>query len=262
MSEVIVITSGKGGVGKTTTTANLGVGLAARGKKVVLIDTDTGLRNLDLLLGLENRIMYDLIDVTEGRVPYKKALVRHKRHETLYLMPTSQTKDKTAVSSEQLIRLCGELEKEFDYVLIDCPAGLEQGFQTAIAAADRAIVVTIPEISAVRDADKIIGELGRADKEDIKLIVNRIRPQMVKKGDMLTMEDIDEILSIDCIGQIPDDELVVTSTNRGEPVITNPVSAAGRAYKNIVGRLCGENIPFMEIVEAGFFDKLKKIFSA
>lgn len=261
MSEVIVITSGKGGVGKTTTTANLGVGLAARGKKVVLIDTDTGLRNLDLLLGLENRIMYDLIDVTEGRVPYKKALVRHKRHETLYLMPTSQTKDKTAVSSEQLIRLCGELQKEFDYVLIDCPAGLEQGFQTAIAAADRAIVVTIPEISAVRDADKIIGELGRAEKEDIKLIVNRIRPQMVKKGDMLTMEDIDEILSIDCIGQIPDDELVVTSTNRGEPVITNPVSAAGRAYKNIVGRLCGENIPFMEIVEAGFFDKLKKIFS-
>lgn len=258
MSEVIVITSGKGGVGKTTTTANLGVGFASRGKRVVLIDTDTGLRNLDLLLGLENRIMYDLIDVTEGRVPYKKALVRHKRHETLYLMPTSQTKDKTAVKAEQLVRLCNELRREFDYVLIDCPAGIEQGFQTAIAAADRAIVVTVPEISAVRDADKIIGELGRAEKEDIKLIVNRIRPQMVKKGDMLTMDDIDEILSIDCIGQIPDDELVVTSTNRGEPVITNPVSSAGRAYKNIVGRLCGENIPFMEIMEEGFFDKLKK----
>lgn len=261
MSEVIVITSGKGGVGKTTTTANLGVGLSSRGKRVVLIDTDTGLRNLDLLLGLENRIMYDLIDVTEGRVPYKKALVRHKRHETLYLLPTSQTKDKTAVKAEQLVRLCNELRKDFDYVLIDCPAGIEQGFQTAIAAADRAVVVTVPEISAVRDADKIIGELGRAEKEDIKLIVNRIRPQMVKKGDMLTMDDIDEILSIDCIGQIPDDELVVTSTNRGEPVITNPVSSAGRAYKNIVGRLCGENIPFMEIVEEGFFDKLKKLFS-
>lgn len=260
MSEVIVITSGKGGVGKTTTTANLGVGFASRGKRVVLIDTDTGLRNLDLLLGLENRIMYDLVDVTEGRVPYKKALVRHKKHETLYLLPTSQTKDKTSVTSEQLIRICRELVKEFDYVLIDCPAGIEQGFQTAISAADRAIVVTIPEISAVRDADKIIGELGRADKDDIKLIVNRIRPEMVKKGDMLAMDDIDEILSIDCIGQIPDDELVVTSTNRGEPVITNPISPAGRAYRNIVGRLSGENIPFMEIGTGGFFGKIKKMF--
>ncbi|MBP2633029.1 MAG: septum site-determining protein MinD [Firmicutes bacterium] len=260
MSEIIVVTSGKGGVGKTTTTANLGVGFAARGKKVVLIDTDTGLRNLDLLLGLENRIMYDLIDVTEGRVPYKKALVRHKRHESLYLLPTSQTKDKSAVNAQQINSLCSELAKDFDYVIIDCPAGIEQGFQTAISAADTAVVVTIPEISAVRDADKIIGELGRAEKDNIKLIVNRIRPDMVKKGDMLTMDDIDEILSIDCIGQIPDDELVVTSTNRGEPVITNPVSSAGKAYKNIVGRLCGENIPFMEIVPEGFFDKFKKIF--
>lgn len=260
MSEIIVVTSGKGGVGKTTTTANLGVGFAARGKKVVLIDTDTGLRNLDLLLGLENRIMYDLIDVTEGRVPYKKALVRHKRHESLYLLPTSQTKDKSAVNAQQINSLCSELVKDFDYVIIDCPAGIEQGFQTAISAADTAVVVTIPEISAVRDADKIIGELGRAEKDNIKLIVNRIRPDMVKKGDMLTMDDIDEILSIDCIGQIPDDELVVTSTNRGEPVITNPVSSAGKAYKNIVGRLCGENIPFMEIVPEGFFDKFRKIF--
>ncbi len=260
MSKIIVITSGKGGVGKTTTTANLGVGFAERGKKVALIDTDTGLRNLDLLLGLENRIMYDLIDVTEGRVPYRKALVRHKRHETLYLLPTSQIRDKTAVTPEELKLLCAELEKEFDYVIIDCPAGIEQGFQTAIAAAHTAIVVTIPEISAVRDADKIIGELARADKAEVKLIVNRIRPQMVKKGDMLTMDDIDEILSIDCIGQIPDDELVVTSTNRGEPVITNPASKAGQAYKNIVGRLNGENIPFMKIVEPSFFDKFKNIF--
>lgn len=260
MSEVIVITSGKGGVGKTTTTANLGVGFAARGKRVVLIDTDTGLRNLDLLLGLENRIMYDLVDVTEGRVPYKKALVRHKKHETLYLLPTSQTKDKTAVTADQLSSLCWELIKDFDYILIDCPAGIEQGFKTAIAAADTAVVVTIPEISAVRDADKIIGELGRADKTNIKLIVNRIRPEMVRKGDMLTMDDIDEILSIDCIGQIPDDELVVSSTNRGEPVITNPASAAGAAYKNIVGRLCGENIPFMKIAEENFFGKVKRIF--
>ena len=185
MSKVYVITSGKGGVGKTTTTANLGVGLAMRGKKVVLVDTDTGLRNLDLLLGLENRIMYDLIDVAEGRVPYKKALVRHKKYETLFLLPTSQVKDKTSVNPEQLVKLCEDLRKEFDYILIDCPAGIEQGFKTAIAAADTAIVVTMPEISAVRDADKIIGELSRAEKEDIKLIVNRIRPQMVESGDML-----------------------------------------------------------------------------
>lgn len=260
MSEIIVITSGKGGVGKTTTTANLGVGLAMRGKKVVLIDTDTGLRNLDLLLGLENRIMYDLIDVTEGRVPYKKALVRHKKHDSLYLLPTSQVKDKMALQPEQLVKLCEELRADFDYILIDCPAGIEQGFKTAIAAADCAIVVTMPEISAVRDADKIIGELGRADKENIKLVVNRIRPQMVRSGDMLDMDDIDDILSIECIGQVPDDELVVTSTNRGEPVIGNKDSLAGKAYSNIVGRICGENIPFLEFSEEGFFVKLKRVF--
>ncbi|MBQ5846173.1 MAG: septum site-determining protein MinD, partial [Selenomonadaceae bacterium] len=200
MSEVIVVTSGKGGVGKTTTTANLGVGLAQRGKSVVLIDTDTGLRNLDLLLGLENRIMYDLVDVTEGRVPYKKALVRHKKYESLFLLPTSQIKDKSAVNPAQLMVLCDELRKEYDYVIIDCPAGIEQGFKTAIAAADRAIVVTMPEVSAVRDADKIIGELGRAEKDNISLIVNRIRPQMVESGDMMDMSDIDDILSIKCIG--------------------------------------------------------------
>ncbi len=257
MSEVFVITSGKGGVGKTTTTANLGVGLAMRGKKVVLVDTDTGLRNLDLLLGLENRIMYTLIDVVEGRVPYKKALVRHKKHETLYLLPTSQVKDKSAVNPEQLAKLCEELRKDFDYVLIDCPAGIEQGFKTAIAAADVAIVVTMPEISAVRDADKIIGELARAEKTDIRLIVNRIRPQMVEKGDMMSMEDIDDILSVKCIGQVPDDELVVTSTNRGEPCITIDKSLAGQAYRNIVGRLCGEDIPFMTFPKEGFFARLK-----
>ncbi|MBR2215135.1 MAG: septum site-determining protein MinD [Selenomonadaceae bacterium] len=257
MSEVIVITSGKGGVGKTTTTANLGVGLAMRGKKVVLVDTDTGLRNLDLLLGLENRIMYDLIDVTEGRVHFKKALVRHKKYESLFLLPTSQVKDKSAVNPEQLVRLCNDLRQEFDYVLIDCPAGIEQGFQTAIAAADWALVVTMPEISAVRDADKIIGELGRADKENIKLVVNRIRPQMVEKGDMLDMDDINDILSIECIGQIPDDEKVVTSTNRGEPVISLDDSQAGQAYRNVVGRICGEDIPFMTFPKESFFQRLR-----
>ena len=260
MSEIIVITSGKGGVGKTTTTANLGVGLAMRGNRVAVVDTDTGLRNLDLLLGLENRIMYDLIDVTSGRVPYKKALVRHKKYESLYLLPTSQVKDKSAVNPDDLVKLCEEMRKEFDYILIDCPAGIEDGFKTAIAAADAALVVTNPEISSVRDADKIIGELGRAEKENVKLIVNRIRANMVEKGDMLDMPDINEILGIECIGQVPEDELVVVSTNRGDPVITMNDSIAGQAYKNIVGRLCGESIPFLKPPKEGFFTKLKKLF--
>lgn len=260
MSEIIVITSGKGGVGKTTTTANIGVGLAMRGNRVALIDTDTGLRNLDLLLGLENRIMYDLVDVTSGRVNYHKALVRHKKYETLYLLPTSQVKDKTAVNPEQLIELCNEMKKDFNFIIIDCPAGLEQGFKTAIAPADYAIVVTTPEVSAVRDADKIIGELGRADKNNVKLIINRIRQQMVENGDMMDMDDINEILSIDCIGQVPDDEMVVMATNRGEPVITMKDSFAGKAYKNIVGRICGESIPFFKPPKEGFFAKLKRLF--
>lgn len=259
MSEVIVITSGKGGVGKTTTTANLGVGLAKRGNKVVLIDTDTGLRNLDLLLGLENRIMYDLVDVVTGRVPYKKALVRHKKYETLFLLPTSQIRDKNSVNGQQLIDVCNEMRGKFDYILIDCPAGIEQGFKTAIAAADYAIVVTMPEVAAVRDADKIIGELNRADKSHIKLIVNRIRSHMVDAGDMMDMEDINDILAIDCIGQVPDDELVVISTNRGDPVISNKKSLAGQAYNNIVGRICGEQIPFLNFRKKTLFDKIKQI---
>ena len=238
MSQILVITSGKGGVGKTTTTANIGVGLAMRGNKVALIDTDTGLRNLDLLLGLENRILYDLVDVTSGRVQYKKALVRHKKYENLYLLPTSQIKDKSAVNPEQLIKLCDEMKNEFDFI----------------------IIVTMPEISAVRDADKIIGELGRADKDNVKLIVNRIRPQMIEKGDMLDMGDIDEILSVTCIGQVPDDESVVVATNRGEPVITMNDSVAGKAYKNIVARICGEDVPFLKPQKEGFFARLKKLF--
>ncbi|MBE6100067.1 MAG: septum site-determining protein MinD [Anaerovibrio sp.] len=260
MSEVIVVTSGKGGVGKSTTTANLGVGLAMRGQKVVLIDTDTGLRNLDLLLGLENRIMYDLVDVIEGRVEIKKALVRHKKFDNLQLLPTSQVKDKSAVNPADLMVLCDELRKEYDYVIIDCPAGIEQGFQTAIAGADTAIVVTMPEVSAVRDADKIIGELGRSEKDNIKLIINRIRPAMVESGEMMDMDDINDILAIKCIGQVPDDIKVVTSANRGEPVVGDNDSQAGKAYANIVGRLMGEDIPFMEFEKEGFFTKLKKAF--
>lgn len=259
--KIIVITSGKGGVGKTTTTANLGAGLAMKGYKVALIDTDTGLRNLDLLLGLENRIMYDLVDVTSGRVPYKKALVRHKKYESLFLLPTSQVKDKLSVSPEQVTELCQEMSSDFDFILIDCPAGIEHGFKTAVAAADIALIVTMPEISAVRDADKIIGELMRAGKENLLLIINRIRPNMIERGEMLDLNDINDILSIKCIGQIPDDEAVVTSTNRGEPVIANQQSMAGRAYANITRRFCGEDVPFMNLYEEkSFFSRVKKLF--
>ncbi len=259
MSEVIVITSGKGGVGKTTTTANLGVGLAKRGKKVVLVDTDTGLRNLDLLLGLERRIVYTLVDVIQKRATYNQALVRHKKYENLFLLPTSQVADKTAIEPKQMAELIQEMRKDFDYILIDCPAGIEQGFQTAVVAADWAIVVTMPEISAVRDADKIIGKL-QADNKKIKLVVNRIRPQMVKDGMMLDMTSIDDILSIECIGQVPDDEKVVDSANRGEPVIEWENSMAGQAYRNVVSRICGEAVPFMEFPTEGFFARLKHVF--
>ena len=259
MSEVIVITSGKGGVGKTTTTANLGVGLAKRGKKVVLVDTDTGLRNLDLLLGLERRIVYTLVDVIQKRATCNQALVRHKKYENLFLLPTSQVADKTAIEPKQMAELIQEMRKDFDYILIDCPAGIEQGFQTAVVAADWAIVVTMPEISAVRDADKIIGKL-QADNKKIKLVVNRIRPQMVKDGMMLDMTSIDDILSIECIGQVPDDEKVVDSANRGEPVIEWENSMAGQAYRNVVSRICGEAVPFMEFPTEGFFARLKHVF--
>jgi septum site-determining protein MinD len=261
MGEVIVITSGKGGVGKTTTTANLGTGFALQGKKVVLVDADIGLRNLDVVMGLENRIVYDLVDVTEGNCRLRQALIRDKRYETLYLLPAAQTRDKNAVNPEQMKQLCLDLAQEFDYVLIDCPAGIEQGFKNAIAGADKAIIVTTPEVSAVRDADRIIGLLESEGKSNPKLIVNRIRPHMVKKGDMMNIDDIIEILAIDLLGIIPEDEYIVVSTNRGEPAIVNPTSLASTAYKNIVRRLTGENVPLMEMqVEDGLLHRLKKIF--
>ena len=259
MSEVIVITSGKGGVGKTTTTANLGVGLAIRGKKVVLVDTDTGLRNLDLLLGLERRIVYTLVDVVQKRVNYGQALVRHKKYTNLFLLPTSQVADKTAIEPEQMLDIVEAMKNEFDYILIDCPAGIEQGYETAVIGADWAIVVTMPEISAVRDADKIIGKLQASNKK-IKLVVNRIRPQMVKDGTMLDMTSIDDILSVECIGQVPDDEKVVDSANRGVPVVEWKDSAAGDAYRDIVGRACGEEIPFKPLETENFWQRLKHVF--
>lgn len=262
MGDVIVITSGKGGVGKTTTTANLGTGFALLGKKVVLVDADIGLRNLDVVMGLENRIVYDLVDVVEGNCRLKQALIRDKRYDSLYLLPAAQTRDKNAVNPEQMKELCKELAQDFDIVIIDCPAGIEQGFKNAIAGADQAIIVTTPEVSAVRDADRIIGLLESEGKHNPKLIINRIRPNMVRKGDMMDINDIIDILAIDLLGIIPEDEYIIISTNRGEPAVASSVSAASTAYKNIVRRLIGENVPLMKIEDNdGFFSRLKKAFN-
>lgn len=260
MSEVIVITSGKGGVGKTTTTANIGTGLAKLGNKVVLIDTDIGLRNLDVVLGLENRIVYNLVDVVEGNCRIRQALIRDKRCENLYLLPSAQTRDKTAVTPEQMKKLTDELREEFDYILLDCPAGIEQGFKNAIAGADRALVVTTPEVSAIRDADRIVGLLEAADMKKIDLIVNRIRMDMVKRGDMMSMEDVVDILAIDIIGVVPDDENIVVATNNGEPLVGSDC-LAGKAYMNICRRVQGEEIPFLNLDTGnGFFKRLLSIF--
>lgn len=262
MSEVIVITSGKGGVGKTTTSANLGTGLAMQGKKVAMIDADIGLRNLDVILGLENRIVYDLIDVVEGNCRLKQALIKDKKYESLYLLPAAQTRDKDAVSPEQMQKLCENLKEEgFDYIIIDCPAGIEQGFKNAIAGADKAFVVTTPEVSAVRDADRIIGMLEANELRNPKLILNRIRIDMVKKGDMMTMEDVTDILAVDILGIVPDDESIVISSNKGEPAVTDSSSLAGQAYRNIVQRILGNDVPLLNLEEnSGFVGKIKKLF--
>lgn len=261
MGEVIVITSGKGGVGKTTTTANIGTALASFGKKVVLVDTDIGLRNLDVVMGLENRIVYDLVDVTTGVCRLKQALIKDKRFEALFLLPAAQTKEKTAVSPKQMEELCEELKKEFDYVIIDCPAGIEQGFKNAIAGAQKAIVVSTPEVSAVRDADRIIGLLEAAELRDPRLVVNRIRPKMVKAGDMMDIHDMIDILAIDLLGVVPEDETIVVSTNRGEPAVLDTTSKAGEAYRNISRRIMGEDIPLLNLeAEDGLMDKLKRFF--
>ena len=259
MSEVIVITSGKGGVGKTTTTANVGTGLAKLNKKVVLIDTDIGLRNLDVVMCLENRIVYNLVDVVEGNCRIKQALIRDKRYPSLHLLPSAQTRDKSAVTPEQMKKLVEELKEEFDYIILDCPAGIEQGFQNAIAAADRAIVVTTPEVSAIRDADRIIGLLEANELKRTDLIVNRIRMDMVKRGDMMSIDDVVEILSVNLIGAVPDDENIVISTNQGEPLVGND-SLAGKAYANICRRILGEEVEFLELSNESFFKKLGNIF--
>ena len=260
MGEAIVITSGKGGVGKTTTTANIGTGLASLGCKVVMIDTDIGLRNLDVVMGLENRIVYDIVDVTHGNCRLKQALIKDKRFENLFLIPAAQTKDKTAVTTEQMKELIANLKIDFDYIIIDCPAGIEQGFKNAIAGADRAIVVTNPEVSAVRDADRIIGLLEAEGLHEPLLIINRLRANMVKRGDMMNIFDVEDILAIKILGVVPEDDAIVISSNKGEPAVLDMNSKAGQAYRNVVQRITGEEIPLMNLEESdGIVSRLKKL---
>jgi septum site-determining protein MinD len=248
-AKVITITSGKGGVGKTTATANLGVALGLSGERVVVIDADIGLRNLDVVMGLENRIVYDIVDVTEGYCRLRQALIRDKHIEELYLMPAAQTRDKTAVSPEDMIELCDQMRDEFDFILIDSPAGIEQGFRNAIAPADKVLIVTTPEVSAVRDADRIIGLIEAEEKGPASLIINRLRPEMVRYGNMLTTEDVVEILAIDLIGIVPEDKAIIVSINKGVPIVLNDRSPAGLAFHNIARRLLGEEVPFLDIRE-------------
>lgn len=259
--KVITVTSGKGGVGKTTTTANIGVALARLGKKVVVVDADIGLRNLDIIMGLENRIVYDLVDIVEGRAKLKQALIKHKQFPDLYLIPAAQTRDKTAVSPSDMVALANELRKEFDFIVIDSPAGIERGFRNAVAPAEEVLIVTNPEVSAVRDADRIIGLIEAENKGPAKLILNRVKIEMIKKGEMLSPDDVTDILAIKIIGIVPEDEYVVPSSNSGVPVTLNDHSRAGQAFQNIARRLCGENVPFMNLEQnQGFFQRLGKLF--
>ncbi|OPJ63757.1 septum site-determining protein MinD [Clostridium oryzae] len=262
MGEAIVVTSGKGGVGKTTTTANLGTALAAMGKKVTVVDGDTGLRNLDVLMGLENRIVFTLIDVIEDRCRLKQAMIKDKRFNNLYLLPTAQTRDKDDIKTEDMLKIINELKEEMDYVLIDCPAGIEQGFENAIAGADRAVVVVNPEVTSVRDADRVIGKLDAKGLERHELIINRLNVSMVKKGDMLNINDIIETLSVKLIGVVPDDRDITVSTNKGEPIVLDDKAYAGQAFKNIAKRITGEEVPLMNLDEesSGIIATIKKLF--
>lgn len=259
MGEVFVITSGKGGVGKTTTSANIGAGLAKLDKKVILIDTDIGLRNLDVVMGLENRIVYHLVDVIEGRCRLKQALIHDQRFPNLYLLPSAQTKDKTAVTPMQMKKLTDQLREDYDYVLLDCPAGIEQGFFNAISGADKAIIVTTPEISAIRDADRVSGLLFAHGIDKVYMIVNRLRNDLIRRGDMMSVEDVVDILGISLLGFVPDDEHVVIATNHGEPVI-GLKTPAGQAYSDICLRITGQQIPIdTSKLNRGFFHHLSRL---
>jgi septum site-determining protein MinD len=260
-AKVITITSGKGGVGKTTTTANLGVALARLGKRVAVIDADIGLRNLDVVMGLENRIVYDLVDVVEGRCRLRQAMIKHKQFPDLYLIPAAQTRDKTAISPADMIQITDKLREGLDFILIDSPAGIERGFRNAVAPSDDVLIVTNPEVSAVRDADRIIGLLEAENKGPGQLILNRLNMAMVKKGEMLSADDVTDILAIKIIGIVPEDEYVIPASNSGIPVTLNENSRAGLAFRNIARRLTGEKVPLMELDSGGgFLQRIAKLF--
>jgi septum site-determining protein MinD len=259
-AQVITISSGKGGVGKTTAVANIGVALAAEGLKVVCLDGDIGLRNLDVVLGLENRIVYDIVDVIEGRCKLRQAMIRDKHLPELYLIPAAQTRDKTAVSPSDMVRVCKELRADHDFILIDSPAGIERGFRNAIAPADRVFVVTNPEVSAVRDADRVIGILEAEEKRGSALIINRLNMVLVKQNDMLSAEDVLDLLGIPLIGIVPEDQTVIVSSNHGTPVAQDPRSRAGQAFRNIAKRVRGQEVPFLDMEkQAGLWDRLQKM---
>jgi septum site-determining protein MinD len=259
-AKIVTMTSGKGGVGKTTAVANIAVALAASGAKVCCIDGDIGLRNLDVVMGLENRIVYDIVDVIEGRCRLRQAMIRDKRLPELYLIPAAQTRDKSAVSPSDMVRLGDELRNEVDWVLIDSPAGIERGFRNAIAAADQVLVITNPEVSAVRDADRVIGLLEAEEKNNPLLIINRLNPNMVKNHDMLSAEDVLDLLAVRLIGIVPEDENVIVGTNRGAPIAMEAKSQAGQAFRNIAQRLLGYDVPFLELDNrGGFWSRIQRI---
>ncbi|RKD75666.1 septum site-determining protein MinD [Sinobaca qinghaiensis] len=261
MGEAYVITSGKGGVGKTTTSANIGAALALQGKKVCMLDTDIGLRNLDVVMGLENRIIYDLVDVAEGRCRVQQALIKDKRFDCLHLIPAAQTKDKSAVSPEQMKEIIDSLREDYDFILIDCPAGIEQGYKNAVAGADHAIVVTTPDTAAVRDADRIVGLLEQEGITPPRLVINRVRQHLSDSGEMLDVDDVTSTLAIDLLGVIVDEDDVLKAAHKGEPIAMNPNSRASIGYRNIARRMMGESVPLMSLEEKkGFFSKMKKLF--
>jgi septum site-determining protein MinD len=268
MAKVITVTSGKGGVGKSTTTANVSTALALRGKKVIAVDFDIGLRNLDMILGLENRIVYDVVDVMEGRCNLAQAIIKDKRTQNLHFLPASQTKDKTVLDKDKVEKLINELKNSFDYIIIDSPAGIESGFEHSIYLADMALVVTTPEISAVRDADRVIGIIDAKSKKaqegkevEKRIIINRIKPELVEKGEMLSTEDVLHILALELIGVVPDDEEIVRSTNIGEPIVLNKNSLVGEAFRRIAARIEGENVEFLNLKQKkGILSKLKGLF--
>lgn len=259
-AQVITVTSGKGGVGKTTAVANLATALAIDGKKVVCLDGDIGLRNLDVVMGLENRIVYDIVDVIEGRCKLKQAMIRDKHYPELYLIPAAQTRDKNAVSPSDMIRICKDLKVDSDFIIVDSPAGIERGFRNAIAPADRVLVVTNPEVSAVRDADRVVGILEAEEKGSPSLIINRLNPALVKNNDMLSAEDVLDLLGIQLIGIVPEDENVIIGSNRGAPVVTDGKSRAGQAFRNIAKRLQGQDVPFMDLTpQSGLWSAIQRL---